>query len=322
MTIAQYFKESGYHTAGFTGGAGVSSNAGLNKGFDLYSDNKDFTGLETNAPQALGWLKNISQQDDDRHFLFLHGYDVHGQYVNADGFKPNYSSSYKGDLKGTIEEHVDIRDQYQTKGQILLNEEDKQFLIDRYDDKISAMDERLGNFLSKYYDELQFKNPTIFIITSDHGEEWFDHGGIDHGLSLYQEVVKTPLIIHFPGQEERFNVKSRTSAVDLLPSILELVQISQNKNIEIDGTSFVSAIDKSRASREILFHSDYRHVTSLRAGIDQGNEKIIVNLMDDQQQIFNLNKDSNEEKNLALKNNGKKKSMIKWLGQFFWELNL
>lgn len=322
LTIAQYFKESGYQTAGFTGGAGVSSDAGFDKGFDLYKDDQDFVGFETTAPQAIDWLKEVAELEDDRHFLFLHGYDVHGQYVNGDNVEFHFSNSYNGSLEGTVDEHIKIRDQYQTKGQIFLNAEDRQFLIDRYDDKILAMDERLREFLLNYHKIVKFKNPTIFIITADHGEEWFEHGGIDHGMTLYQEVVKTPLIINLPDQIKQIKIENKTSGIDLLPTILELVKIPLNENIEIDGNSFVSSMKGVGSSNEVLFHSNYRHITSLRGGVNQSNEKFFVNLKEDKQELYDLDKDEKEKHNLALKNTSKKNKMLDWLSQFFWEIKL
>lgn len=320
-TIAQYLQKSNYLTAGFTGGAGVSSKSNFNNGFDIYKDDKDFAGLETTSTQALDWLKNTAKKTEDNHFLFLHGYDVHGQYADNDKVELNFSKSYEGDLTGTTKEHIELRDQYQNKSQLFLNEKDKQFLTNRYDDKIVAMDKRLEEFLSSYK-KLKFKNPTIFIITSDHGEELFDHGGIDHGLTLYQDVVKTPLIIQLPKQKQQIKIETNTSSIDLLPTILELIKITPDENIEIDGTSFLPIINGSKKSKPILFHSDYRHVSTLRGGIDKNNNKIIFDLANDKQELYNLNKDSQEKNNLYLKDDFKNHSTTKWLKEFFWELSL
>ncbi|MDH5533765.1 MAG: sulfatase [Candidatus Pacebacteria bacterium] len=316
-TIAQYLHENGYKTAGFTGGAGTSSTIGFDKGFDLYFDNRDFAGLELTAPLALNWLSTTKNSKNDKHFIFLHGYDVHGQYAGNEDLKTKFSDNYQGNLNGSVEEHIEIRNEHQIKDQLFLNEQDKNFLINRYDDKIRGMDKRLGDFISDYK-KLNFKNPTIFIITSDHGEEWFEHGGIDHGLTFYQEVVKTPLIIQLPEQSDQLTIETKTSGVDLLPSILDLVQIPIDKNKKIDGISLVPSIKNMNNKREVLFYSDYRHITKLRGGIDKNNNKVIFNLINNNQEIYNLNKDKNEINNLYQKNN----NMTKWLQQFFWELKL
>ena len=322
ITLAQYFKESGYHTAGFTGGAGVSSVFGFDKGFDTYSDEGDFDSFESTIPLAMDWLKNISADEDNRHFLFLHGYDVHGQVANNDDLEPYFSKSYKGDLQGSVEEHVEMRDQYQIKKQLFLTDDDKQFLIDRYDDKVLAMDKKIGFFLEDYYSQLGFDNPTLVILTSDHGEELFDHNGIDHGLTLYQEVVKSPLLIHLPEQTKSIKVESRTSAVDLLPTVLDLVGITQNSNAALDGVSFKPTFLGDESQEEVLFHSDYRYLSSLRGGINKDNFKMISDLVEQKNELYDLSQDNQEKNNLASNNDVKNELVTNWLKNFFWQLKL
>ncbi|MEJ7640499.1 MAG: sulfatase-like hydrolase/transferase, partial [Singulisphaera sp.] len=84
VTLAEVLKRNGYATGGFTGNAGVSGGFGFEQGFAVYySEAGSFGGLDQSIPKALDWLKTIKGR---KFFLFLHGYDIHGQNTPADGF--------------------------------------------------------------------------------------------------------------------------------------------------------------------------------------------------------------------------------------------
>ncbi len=84
VTLAEVLKQNGYATGGFTGNAGVSGGFGYEEGFDEYYYEKGkFGRLEQSIPRALAWLQ---ANKDKKFFLFLHGYDVHGQSTPAEGY--------------------------------------------------------------------------------------------------------------------------------------------------------------------------------------------------------------------------------------------
>ena len=83
-TLAQVFARNGYATAGFTGDAGLEAHFGFGNGFDVYFDSITFGGLDLTLPLAWDWLQT---HQDRKFFLFVQGYDVHGQYPVPPGFK-------------------------------------------------------------------------------------------------------------------------------------------------------------------------------------------------------------------------------------------
>ncbi|MCP4604746.1 MAG: sulfatase-like hydrolase/transferase [Proteobacteria bacterium] len=92
---------------------------------------------------------------------------------------------------------------------------------DRYDCEIWTVDQAIGRILT-YLNEAYPES--IIIVTSDHGEEFDDHGGRFHGTTLYDEQVRVPLIIHVPGEPHRL-VDEPVSLVDLLGTTLTLLDI-------------------------------------------------------------------------------------------------
>ena len=68
---------------------------------------------------------------------------------------------------------------------------------------------------------------TIIVITSDHGEEFKEHGGLLHGETLYEEMVKVPLIIYLPGKKSGKRISSQVSIIDIMPTILGKIGIKK-----------------------------------------------------------------------------------------------
>jgi len=97
-----------------------------------------------------------------------------------------------------------------------LSEQDRASYIDRYDGEIRFMDRHLGRLLSAL-ERLGRYDDALIVVTSDHGELFGEHRLMQHGHALYDELIRVPLIVHFPGGRERGRFRDDTvSTVDLL----------------------------------------------------------------------------------------------------------
>ncbi|MBI3379909.1 sulfatase-like hydrolase/transferase, partial [Candidatus Gottesmanbacteria bacterium] len=138
ITLAQVLKQNGYTTGGFTGDAGVTGIFGFNQGFDTYFDKQTFGGFDQSVPRALEWLK---KNKDKRFFMFLHGYDVHGQHAPVGGFDYRYvEKPYKGKYTGSPKEQGTLREEGLKNGVLNLSAEDIKFWRAVYDEKINRVD--------------------------------------------------------------------------------------------------------------------------------------------------------------------------------------
>ena len=147
-TIAQVFKEAGYKTGGFTGGAAVDSQFGFDQGFDIYTSEEDFGGLRETVPKALDWL---TENKDEKLFVFLHGYSTHGQYIPEEGYDYRFVDfDYKGKLTGSKEEQKELREEGLSRGQIFLTEDDVRFLTALYNEKVQRADNLFAQFIQNY----------------------------------------------------------------------------------------------------------------------------------------------------------------------------
>lgn len=294
-TLAETLKDNGYRTGGFTGGAGVDHEFGFGQGFEIYTDNGTFAGFRESVPKALAWIRD---HQNEKFFVFLHGYDVHGQYVPEGGYDRRFVDfKYGGELTGSKEEQKQLREEGLTRGSIFLTPEDVKFLIALYDEKIQRADAEFGKFIDDYQ-KLGLMEKTIFVITSDHGEEFYEHGRIDHGHSLYDELLHVPLLILVPGQKSR-RINSLVGSIDLMPTILALVDIKAPESVgkQMAGTALVSVLAGKDLKLNIFPETDYRYATFQRALRTWDQWKFILNLESGSKELYDIAHDLKEKNN-------------------------
>jgi arylsulfatase A-like enzyme len=122
-----------------------------------------------------------------------------------------------------------------------LNQDDKSSIVSLYDGAINYFDEQFSSllFMLKRYDIL---DNTIIILTSDHGEEFWEHGNYEHGHSVYDEVLRVPLIIGYGHNLSPERISAKYQLVDILPIIAQLSNIEPPSNIR--------GIDLTKGSRD------------------------------------------------------------------------
>ena len=318
-TLTEILKEHGYATGGFTGDAGVNGIFGFNTGFDVYFDNTTpFSGFDVSEPKALEW---IQKNKDKKFFLFLHGYDMHGQYEPKSGFDYRYVNfTYKGMNNGSRLQQAALRENGLEHGSITLGTDDVRFWRAIYDEKINRADTVLYNFL-KEYENMGLMYKTIFIITSDHGTELYEHQRLDHGFTLYDELIHIPLIIKLPKQEQGVTIANQVSSVDIMPTILDLIGIQPVDKIknQLMGISLIPLMDGKDVRMNVFSETDYRQYTYKRAVRTFDGWKYIYTMDSGTEELYNLNIDPSESNNLISSELQKgyelKQELFKWMQQ-------
>lgn len=296
-TLAEIFQEAGYKTGAFTGGAGVDRQFGFDIGFDEYYDKKDFGGFEDSVPQALNW---INKNKDKKLFVFLHGYNIHGQYVPQGGYDRRFvNNNYKGALTASKDEQLRLREDGLKLGKNFLTKEDVFFLTSIYDEKIQRADAEFSKFIEEYKKTGLYEK-TIFILTSDHGDEFYEHNRIDHGHSLYDELIRVPLIIKMPNIARKNKITSQVSSIDIMPTIINLVgiKISNSVSNQMEGKSLLRVMAGELLAQDVYAETDYRYATFQRGIRTSDGWKYIYNLENKMSELYNLRTDSSEQINL------------------------
>lgn len=233
-TLAEILRGRGFFCWAITGGGFVSSKFGFGKGFDFYSETEGdiayFNSAELVERAAVTWLKGHA---DRPFFLFLHTYQLHAPYRCP----PPYNRMFLD--KDAPRDEIDIKDRLGGQHAIFgpLPEAERRNAIGLYDGEIRYADETLIRPLVAELKTLGLYDRTLLILLSDHGEEFYEHGSWTHTNQLYQESLRVPLLIKFPGSGFR-GLKSEAAVrlVDVLPTVLETLGMEPDK-IPIDGKS-------------------------------------------------------------------------------------
>jgi len=212
-TMAEMLKESGYFTCFFNGGNPLIHEFRFDQGFDFYAyeESLDSAGvvrrLRSFLPQAQG--KNI--------LAYIHLMDTHLPYHLHEGNRELAAHAPRNFVPGQFERR-DVRE-LTARGE--LTAEEKAYLVALYDEQIRYSDKTVGE-LTALFRTAGILDHSLLIVTSDHGEEFWDHDNYEHAHSLYEEVLRVPLIMvseHLPAAR----LESRVRLIDILPSIMELV---------------------------------------------------------------------------------------------------
>jgi arylsulfatase A-like enzyme len=175
--------------------------------------------------------------------------DVHGPYFPPYPYNTLFTSEEKREL--TPEEYMKLR-YLKVEGQMDLN-----FYINQYDGEIRYCDYHIGKIIQFLKEKDLFKD-SIIIITSDHGEAFFEHGACDHGFTLYNEEIKVPLLIRFPASFD-FSIMEhkRPQLIDIGVTLLHL--IGDGFPYDVDGRSLVSVSRKKdqESMRTRSFSEEY-----------------------------------------------------------------
>jgi len=208
-TLAERLSQADLQTAGFVDGGYLRAVFGFDRGFGHYEDFGG--GLATILPRALAWL---DAHRDERSFLFLHSYDIHAPYVAP---APFY---------GMFHEVPNDSDIVQDPGALWLNhveltDEDMQHLVDSYDEGIRYADAQVGAFVRALEERGRLED-TLIILTSDHGEEFGEHGSLVHWRLYFQPNLRIPLVIRPPGGlDAPVRLSDTAQLLDILPTVLD-----------------------------------------------------------------------------------------------------
>jgi len=217
-TLAELLKAEGYSTAAFSANPWLVPGIGIERGFDVFKDLPIKTKANSLHEIALEWVRR-NNTTGQPFFLYIHYMDVHGPYTPPSPYDTLFTSRIKTGRELSSRE-IEIMPGYlRINGLGTLDE-----YIGRYDGGIRYWDECFSVFLENLSLEGYLKN-TILIVTSDHGEEFLEHDGFNHGSTLFQEQVHVPLLLRSPDAGGGV-IEEPVELVDIVPSLLSMLGIS------------------------------------------------------------------------------------------------
>lgn len=257
-TLAERLTDSGYQSVGFYGGPYLHKVFGFADGFGRY---EPFTGArmaydtlegqkslvqihaterdshriptaEKLTKQAIDFLEN--GRDGERpFFLFLHHWDAHFDYVAPERLVRKFAPDHD-----VMKQRISMEN-FASNPQINkdMPPEELRYLLANYDAEIAHVDEQIGILFQKLA-ELGLAENTLIVVTSDHGEEFFEHGNKGHRFNLHRETLQIPLIVAGPGVRKNVSIPETVRIFDIAPTILDLVGLDATDR-EIYGHSLV-----------------------------------------------------------------------------------
>jgi arylsulfatase A-like enzyme len=257
-SLVEDLRDAGFRTAAFTEGGFLSHYYGFGRGFERYWDEsggarlglraplQELTGagIESTFPAAEVWLRENAERP---FFLMVHTYEIHVPYRRR---------TFVRDLPpGRLDPTLDSDDIGRIRsGALVLGETEYAYLAALYDGGVRKSDDYVGRLLAAL-DDLGIADSTLVVVTSDHGEELagrFPRFAAAHGHSLFDELVRVPLIVYDPTREYPVRrVASQVRTIDVVPTILDLLGTAADASL--DGRSLVPLMVGSEREDRLAF---------------------------------------------------------------------
>ncbi len=280
-TLAERFARAGYETAGFYAGPYLHEVFGLGQGFETYrfcvqdadafsaeevqswgldpvAQKRSHQGVTNPGVYRAGrdWMEAHKERP---FFVFLHFWDVHYDFTPPPPWDTRFNPGYRGPVDG----RDFVFDPSIAPG---MPAADLQQLLALYDGEIGWTDTFVG-LLRQDLETWGLSDDTIIVVTSDHGTEFFEHGGKGHRSTLYDELIRIPLVIWYPERLAARRVSAQTRSIDVGPTLLELTGLPAPKRVM--GHSLMSlasggALDFDNAAISELYSVGLR-LRSVRA---------------------------------------------------------
>jgi arylsulfatase A-like enzyme len=311
-TLAELLSAAGYRTRAFHEGGYVSGRFGFDRGFDEYEEFPRIAVARESLDEVLAWMREARS---DRYFLFVHTYAAHYPYGGLERFRSEHAERglpSDRELKRmrramkdvhlrdlpleerlhylVLNQFVERHDDLLGKGTPLMTRaflETDQHELDlaamrrSYDDRIRLVDQALGRMRDTLVELGQWED-TLFIVLSDHGEAFFEHGLERHDYVPFNEVLKVPCVITFPAltrDHPTHVIEGLTWHLDVLPTVLGLAGVEAPPELAgLDLTPVLAGrgpVDPARSVFPGVLRPPFRKEVPLRRVALSGRHKWI-----------------------------------------------
>lgn len=292
-TLAEVLAANGFATTAIVQNPILRTEFGLHRGFEVYDldagDNVSHRKADAVLERALAWVDR-HELADRRFFLFVHLFDPHLNYDAPEPFRGGFTRQIGSRLQLPIQGAKSIRDRISR-----LTAADREFIEAAHDEEVRALDEQLRLF----FDGLaarELDDETLVVLTADHGEEFFEHGGFEHGHTMFDELLRVPLIVWGPGVSAG-REPSPVSVADVAPTVLEAL------GIERPGTMFGMSLwpalrERRTIGRRPLVAESTKYGSEQKALI-LWPHKLVVRPVEGKRALFDVAADPGERRDLV-----------------------
>lgn len=225
QTWPEVLRDAGWNTAAIVNVDFLAEEFGATQGFEYLDarfslDNHLHRDARATSDAALAWIR---EQPEGPFALFVHYFDPHAEYAPPSPWRERFADPRDADPTakglGTREEVVAWR-----TGKVPLTADLSQRAQRLYDGEVAYTDAQIGRLLRELR-QMGKLNNTLIVFTSDHGEEFLDHGGFEHGHTLYDELLHVPLVLSLEGKWPGQRIERAVAHVQLARTICEVVGV-------------------------------------------------------------------------------------------------
>lgn len=270
-TLAGVMQAGGYHTFGLFNNIQVAAERNFGQGFDSYSV------VSTADEDVLEEAKQLLDGARDKQFFgWVHFISPHTPYnyreMSAHLAGPRDEGRFAETTGGTFEVETP---------------EELARVRDLYDGQVYFGDHLFGELMS-HVESLGLDRNTVIIVTSDHGEEFMEHGQLQHN-ALYEELIHIPMIVRHPAMETSARTDARYVGVDLLPTVATMAGLEPPAGI--DGIDLYRPFNADRFRLAIGMTNDKRQ----EVANERGNKKLILGCAEYTEELYDLELDPAEQ---------------------------
>ena len=325
VTLAEEFQAAGFQTFAVVN----SHNLGapqfqLSQGFERFEYlTETFTDKEGQlrtgnmGPVVIDTARELLAARDPARpfFLFLHFYDAHTDWTPKAEHRAAFVQPYDGKLDGRTQQLQGVRNRGQQLG-----EADLAFLRELYDAEIRTFDDVLGGFMA-WLEEQGLVQDTLFALTSDHGEEFQEHGSVLHGRTQYQELLRVPWILAGPGVPAGRVLETPVHGVDVAPTLRALMGVAARAPMDGLDVSPLFA-GGSLPERPFFAEADQNNKLAGQQEVDRkrmirrGHEKLIEDDVEGRIELYDLALDPHERTDLSARDPERVRALREELRRF------
>jgi choline-sulfatase len=284
--LAEILSERGFASAAVVNNPFLEAKTGLARGFAHYdyhpSGNYDVRRAGEVIDRGLAWLE---ASDEAPFLLVLHLFDPHLNYDPPRATRGRFTAGYKGRLRYPVSDLPRVR-----RNLVATRPADRAFIIGAYDEELLYIDGELARLLERLEGAGRFDD-TLVVLVSDHGEELFDHGGFEHGHTVYQELLRVPLVVWGPGVRPG-RLETPVSIADVLPTLLDALGLPAEPDIV--GRSLWPLLRHGAAPRERALFAENTLEGTERKALLRWPHKLLLDADTGESQLFDLAADPGE----------------------------
>jgi arylsulfatase A-like enzyme len=303
-TLAEILKAHGYTTGAVINAPTLKPANRVNRGFDFYDTVPRGTRVaDGTTTDVLAWIDGAK---DRPFFMFAHYFDPHLPYAPPAPYDRMFDCDYRGRIGNSFDAEGFAEEKSKRFSQMeVLTPEDWNHIRSLYDGEIVFTDTEIARLL-RGLEERGLRQNTLIVFLSDHGEEFYDHGGFGHGHSLYSELITVPLIFSLPGRfAAGVRLTRQVRLVDVAPTILDVLEVGPTPGFE--GVSLKPLLEGKgavEASTTRLLPPDAALAEATTLGPEKKSItsypwKLIYNMGTQERTLFNLEEDPEERHDLG-----------------------